>query len=425
MILPLVVLPVGLLVLGFPIFLVLLASCLVALTFYMDIPLTLMHQQMFTSMDSFALMAVPFFIFAGEVMGHGGISKRIINWVMSLIGGVRGGLGLTTVGTCAVFGAISGSGPATVAAVGRLMYKPLREGGYSESFTAGLLVTSGGIATLIPPSVALILYGMSAEQAINLLFIAGFIPGLLLALLMGVYVYISAVRHGLGSTQAFHWQRFLSTTKDGILALLMPVVILGGIYSGVFSPTESAGVASVYAILVTRYVYKSVTWRQIWELAGGAMYLAGQVFIIVAAAAIYSWILTVSGIPAALVEVFNSLNVAPWMGLLIINVFLLFVGALIDPVSAILVLTPLLVPIATHLGIDLIHFGVMMAVNIEIGLFTPPFGVNIFVAQAMFDTPLKTIYRGLVPFLFVNLVTLAIVAYWPDLSLFLVRLSGF
>ncbi|MEZ5649887.1 MAG: TRAP transporter large permease [Burkholderiaceae bacterium] len=413
------------LVFGFPIFLILLTSCIVTLTFYIDVPLSLLHQQMFSSMDSFTLMAVPFFIFAGEVMGQGGISQRIVNWVMSLIGGVRGGLGLTTVGTCSVFGAISGSGPATVAAVGRLMHKPLRDNGYDETFTAGLLVTSGGIAALIPPSVALILYGMSAEQAINLLFIAGFLPGLLLAFLMGLYVYFTAVRRGLGSLQAFHWQRVVAATRDGIWALMMPIIILGGIYTGIFSPTESAGAASVYAVLVTRYVYKSVTWKRIWEIAGDAMYFAGQVFIIVAAAAIYSWILTVSGIPATLVEVFNSLDVSPWMGLLIINIFLLIVGALVDPASAILVLTPLLVPIAQHLGIDLIHFGVIMAVNIEIGLFTPPFGVNIFVAQAMFNTPLKVIYRGLVPFLFVNLIVLTIVTYWPDLSLFLVRLTGF
>ncbi len=420
----LALLPVGLLLLGFPVFLVLLTSCVVALLFYIDIPLVLLHQEMFASVDTFALMAVPFFMFAGELMGHGGISQRIINWVLSLIGGIRGSLGLTTVGTCTVFGAISGSGPATVAAVGRLMYRPLRENGYDESFSAGLLVTSGGIAALIPPSVALILYGASAEQAINLLFLAGVVPGLLLAALMAAYVYAVAARRNFASSQPFHWQEFLRATKDGGWALMMPVIILGGIYTGVFSPTESAGVACVYSIFVTVYVYKKVTWRQVWQIAADSMYLSAQVFIIVAAAGVYTWILTVSGIPATLASAFNALQVEPWLGLLIINVFLLIVGALVDPASAILVLTPLLVPIAQAMGVDLIQFGVIMAVNIQIGLFTPPFGLNIFIAQAMFDIPLKKIYVGLIPFFLVNIVALAIVTYWPDVSLLLVRWFG-
>mgnify|MGYP000867135639 CR=1 FL=1 len=417
-------LPVGLLILGFPIFVVLLSASAVALLLYINVPLALLHQMMLGAIDSFSLMAVPFFLFAGELMGRGGISSRIINWVLSLIGGVRGSLGLTTVGTCTVFGAISGSGPATVAAVGRLMYKPLRENGYDSRFTAGLLVTSGGIATLIPPSVALILYGAAAEQAINLLFIAGLLPGLVLAFAMAVYVYAAAARKGLGRTKGFHWQEFLRASRDGGWALMTPVIILGGIYSGIFSPTESAGVAAVYAIIVTTCIYRSVDLKTLLSIAADSVYLTAQVFIIVAAAGVYSWILTVSGIPAMLAATFNSLQVEPWLGLLIINFFLLIVGALIDPASAILVLTPLLVPIANHFGIDLIHFGVIMAVNIQIGLFTPPFGVNIFVAQAMFGIPLKDIYRGIVPFFFVNIFVLMLVTYWPDLSMVLVRLLG-
>lgn len=424
MIWSLALLPIGLLLLGFPIFLILITSCIVALVWYVDVPLTLLHQEMFASVDTFTLMAVPFFMFAGELMGYGGISKRLINWVLSLIGGVRGSLGLTTVGTCTVFGAISGSAPATVAAVGRLMYKPLRENGYDEKFSAGLLVTSGGIASLIPPSVALILYGASAEQAINILFLAGFLPGLLLAVAMAAYVYAVACRKNYSSAQKFHWQGVVTATKEGAWALMTPVIILGGIYTGVFSPTESAGVACVYAIAVTVFIYKSVTWKQVWEIAANSMYLSAQVFIIVAAAGVYSWILTVSGIPASLVDLFNSMQLEPWVGLLIINVFLLIVGALIDPASAILVLTPLLVPIAVNFDIDLIHLGIIMAVNIQIGLFTPPFGVNIFIAQAMFGIPLKSIYAGLVPFLLVNLFVLGIVTYWPDVSLVMVRLLG-
>lgn len=420
----LTLLPIGLLILGFPIFIVLLSACIVTLAIYMDIPMVLLHQQMLGSINSFSLMAVPFFMFSGELMARGGISSRIITWVLSLIGGLRGSLGLTTVGACTVFGAISGSGPATVAAIGRLMYQPLLDNGYSRSTSAGLVVTSGGIASLIPPSIVLILYGASAQQAITLLFLAGFLPGLLLALLMAVCIYAYAARDGIGNTQPFHWGEFFRASRDRVWALLMPLIILGGIYSGMFSPTESGGVACVYAVIVTVYIYKSTTWRQVWEIAADSMYLTAQVVIIVAAAGVYSWILTVSGIPMALVQAFNALQVEPWLGLLIINGFLLIVGALIDPTSAILVLTPLLVPIAVHMGVDLVHFGIIMAVNIQIGLFTPPFGVNIFIAQAMFDMPLKDIYRGLVPFFLVNIVALLIVTYWPGLSLFLVHLLG-
>lgn len=422
MIWAMVLLPSVLLLLGFPIYVALLAASAAALLLYIDVPLALLHQTMLGSVDSFSLMAVPFFLFAGELMGRGGISQRIVVWVLSLVGGIRGSLGLTTVATCTVFGAISGSGPATVAAVGRLMYRPLRENGYDPRFSSGLLVTSGGIASLIPPSIALILYGASAEQAINLLFIAGLIPGLLLALALGFYVYVVAVRRGLGTTKVFHWSEFAQASRDGLWALLTPVVILGGIYTGVFSPTESAGIAAIYAIFVTMFVYRAVTWKELIRIAADSMYLTAQIFIIIAAAGVYSWILTVSGIPQALVAMFQGLNLDPWVILLIINVMLLIVGALIEPASAILVLTPLLVPIAQHLGVDLIHFGVIMAMNIQIGLFTPPFGVNIFVAQAIFRVPLRDIYIGLMPFFAVNLVVLMLVTYLPDLSLWLVRL---
>lgn len=420
----LAVLPIGLLALGFPIFIVLLSASTVAIVLLLDVPLTLLHQVLLGSIDSFALMAVPFFMFSGELMARGGISSRIIAWVMSIIGGVRGSMGLTTIGASTVFGAISGSGPATVAAIGRLMYQPLREDGYSGPLASGLLVSSGGIATLIPPSIPLILYGASAEQAINLLFIAGLLPGLLLAFLLAAYIYFAAVRGGIGSVQKFHWSTFVTATKSGVWALLSPVIILGGIYSGIFSPTESAGVASVYAAVVTLLIYRTVNLRELFEIATDSIYLTAQIFIIIAAAGVYSWLLTISGIPQVLVDTFNALDISPWVGLLIINAFLLVVGCLIDPASAILVLTPLLVPIVQHLGIDLIQFGVIMTVNLQIGLFTPPFGMNIFVAQASLNIPLKDIYKGLLPFLGVNIIALLIISYWPDISLLLVRLIG-
>jgi len=418
------VVPVGLLLLGFPIFIILLATSLIILLFFMGVPLAAVHQVMFGSVDKFALMAVPFFIFAGELMGIGGISKRIIDWVLSIIGWVRGSLALTTVGTCTIFGAISGSSPATVAAVGRLMYRPLRESGYDEKFSTGLLASSGAIAVVIPPSITMILYGASAEQSVALLFIAGFIPGLLMAALMAAYIYYFAVSRGIRDGQPFDINTFKAASKQGVWALGTPFIILGGIYAGMFSPTEAAGIACVYAIVVTKFIYREVSWRALWDVSVSSMYLTAQVLIIVAGAGVFSWLLTVSGIPQAATAFIQGMEVSPWVILLVINVFLLFVGCLLDPGSAILVLTPLLAPIAASLGVDLIHFGIIMTVNLAIGMFTPPFGLNIFIAQALFKAPLSSIYPGLVPFIFINIIALGLVTYIPELSLFLTRYMG-
>ena len=419
-----VLMPVGLLFLGFPIFIILIATSAVILMFFTPVPWTAVHQVMFGSVDKFALMAVPFFIFAGELMGYGGISKRIIDWVMSIIGGMRGSLPLTTVGTCTIFGAISGSSPATVAAVGRLLYPPLREKGYDEKFSTGLLASSGAIAIVIPPSISMILYGASAEVSVSQLFIAGIFPGLVMALLMAAYIYVYAVSKGIREGSKFDFQTFLQASRQGVLSLGTPFIILGGIYAGVFSPTEAAGAACVYAIVVTKFIYTDLSWRALWDVSVSSMYLTAQVLIIVAGAGVFSWLLTISGIPQAAVQAINELNVQPWQILMVINVFLLIVGCLLDPGSAILVLTPLLAPIAHAIGVDLVHFGVIMTVNLAIGMFTPPFGLNIFVAQALFRAPLSSIYPGLVPFIIINLIALALVTYIPELSLFLLQYMG-
>ena len=414
-------LPVALLLLGMPIFIILLSTSAVVLLLFMHVPLTQVHQVIFGSIDKFALLAVPFFIFAGELMGRGGISARIIDWVMSMIGWMRGSLPLTAVGTCTIFGAISGSSPATVAAVGRLLYPALRKKGYDEKFSTGLLTSSGAIAIVIPPSITMILYGAAAEQSVAALFVAGIIPGLLMALLMGAYIYFHATSRGIRDGEPFKFAEFMRTLKRGAWSLGTPLIILGGIYAGVFSPTEAAGAACVYAILVTKFIHRDVTWRGLWEVSVYSMYLTAQVLIIVAAAGVFSWLLTVSGIPQAASEAIQAMHVGQWAFLLVINILLLIVGCLLDPGSAILVLTPLLAPIAKAVGVDLVHFGVIMTVNLAIGMFTPPFGLNIFVAQALFRTPLSVMYPGLLPFIVINIVALVFVTYVPELSLFLTQ----
>ena len=414
-------LPVLLLVLGFPIFLVLLTTSSIALLFFVDAPMTVLHQVMFGSIDKFALLAVPFFIFAGDLMSRGGVSARLIDWVTSIIGGVRGSLPLTSLGTATIFGSISGSTAATVAAVGTITYKPLREAGYSERFSSGMLTSAGAIANIIPPSIAMILYGFATETSVVQLFAAGIIPGLLLAAMFGVYIYIHAVRAGVREVDKVSFSRFVVATRRGIWALGAPAIILGGIYSGIFSPTEAAGVACVYAIIVTMFIYREVDLPGLIDTAANSAYLTAQVFIIVAAAGVYSWLLTVSGAAQTAVDFIAGLDMPAWAVLLVINIFLLFVGTVLDTVSAILVLTPLLAAIALALGVDPVHFGIIAVVNLTIGTFTPPFGFNIFVAQAVFKTPLSSLYPGLVPFIALAITALMLITYIPALSLWILR----
>ena len=417
----LVVLPLALLVLGLPIFLVLLTTSVVVLLNFLDVPTIIIHQQMFGSIDKFALLAVPFFIFAGEIMGRGGVSKRLLDWVASMIGGMRGSLPLTAVGTATVFGAISGSTAATVAAVGSIMYKPLRDAGYSERFSSGTLTSSGAIANIIPPSIAMILYGFATETSVVQLFAAGIVPGLLLATMFGIYIYIHAARSGIGKVDTVSFARFIAATRQGAWALGAPTIILGGIYSGIFSPTEAAGVACVYAIFVTMVVYRDVSFRELFDVAAKSVYLTAQVFIIVAAAGVYSWLLTVTGAAQAAVDFIGGMEMSTWLVLLVINLFLLLIGAVLDTVSAILVLTPLLADIALALGVHPVHFGLIAVLNLTIGTFTPPFGFNIFVAQAVFRVPLAQLYPGLIPFIALAVAALMIITYVPSMSLWILK----
>lgn len=417
----LALLPVALLVAGFPFFLVLLATVITALAFFANVPATAAHQVMFGALDKYALLAVPFFLFAGDLLGRGGVSIRLVRWVQALIGRVKGSLPFTSLGTAVVFSAISGSTAATVAAVGSLTYKRLRDAGYSEKFSSGLLIAAGAIDNLIPPSIGFILYGIASDTSIVKLFAAGAVPGLVLAAFFSFYIHRHAVQSGDRGGPPFRLQEFAAATKDGIWAIAAPVAVLGGIYLGVFSPTEAAGMACLYAILVSWLVYREATLKDIFDSAARSMYLTSQVFIILACAGVYSWLLTVSGVGPRLIAGIVEMQLPPWAFLLAVNILLLLVGMVLDTVSAILVLTPLLAPIAKAAGIDPVHFGVVVIMNLSIGTFTPPFGLNIFVGQAVFKAPLSSIYPGLVPFILCAVGALMVVTYIPQLSLWILR----
>ena len=417
-------LPLGLLVLGFPFFLVLLSTATIAILLYTSVPPTAVPQIMFGSIGQFALLAVPFFIFAGELMGRGGMARRLVAVVIALFGGIRGSVPITTVGAAALYGSISGSTAATVAALGPLFYPQLRKSGYDEKFSTGVITCAGYLDNIIPPSIAMILYCAASEQSVVKLFAAGVIPGIVLAAIMALYIYFYARWKNLDTGTRFHWPVFVTALKEGAWAIMMPVIVFGGIYGGVFSPTEAAGVACVYAIFVTMVVHREIGWGEFWDVSVNSMYLTAQIFLIVAVAGVFSWLLITNGAATGAVDYIAHLKLSPWMVLLTINVFLLIVGCFIDTASAILVLTPLLLPMAVAVGVDPIHFGIIIVTNLSIGTFTPPFGINIFVAQSIFDVPLRSIYAGVAPFIAVAIVGLMIVTYVPELSLWLVRFIG-
>jgi C4-dicarboxylate transporter DctM subunit len=410
-------LPFVLLLIGFPIFLLLLTTSLVVLLFFFDVPMTVVAQIIFNSLNKYALLAVPFFVFAGNLMSRGGISVRLLRWVTSLIGGFRGNIPLTSLGFAALFGATSGITTAATAAIGTLTYPRMREAGYSESFASALITSEGALDNLIPPSIAMIIYGIATESSIIQLWSAGIGPCILLSTFFGIYIYYHSIKVGITQTGRFSFSEFLLATRDGVWALGAIVVIIGGIYSGIFSPTEAAGVASVYAIIISYFVYREVTLAQIFETVKRSMYLTGLIFIIVAVAGLYSWLLTISGIAQATVDFISNLHAEPWIILLVINAFLLFIGCFLDPASALIMLSPLLAPIAASLGVHPIHFGVIVVMNLTIGTFHPPFGLNIFVTQALFKIPSASLYKGLIPFVTLAVIALMLVTYIPAISM--------
>jgi C4-dicarboxylate transporter DctM subunit len=410
--------PVLGLILGIPIFLILLVTSVIAvLTVSRDIPTDAIQTYMFGSLDNFPLLAVPFFVLAGEIMAQGGIARRIINMVMAIVGGIRGSLAVTTVAASELFGAMSHTAVGTVVAMGRMIYPALKDGGYNERFSVGLIASSGAIAVVIPPSIAMILYAVSAEQSAVQLFTAGILPSLLIGVIDAAFVMTYARLKGVPLGVKAHWETIWKTSKEASWSIGSLAVIFGGIYGGVFTPTEAAGVAVVYSLFVTMVIYREVDLRRCWQILMSSAFLISQILLIVTSAGIYSWLLTTSGIPQQIVASIDALHMSKWELLLILNVGLLIAGSFLEPPAAILILTPLLLPIVRAVGVNPIHFGIIVAVNLSLGMYTPPFGLNLFSSQAIFNAPLSRIYLGVLPFLVLNFAALLIITYVPEISM--------
>ena len=414
-------LPVVLLLIGFPIFLILLVTSIVAVLTVADVPTDAVQTYMFGSLDNFPLLAVPFFVLAGEFMAQGGIARRVIAMVMAMVGGVRGSLAVTTVAASELFGAMSHTAVGTVIAMGRMIYPSLKDGGYNDRFAVGLIASSGAIAVVIPPSIAMILYAVSAEQSAVQLFTAGILPSILIGLIDAGFVMVYARIKGVPLGNRASWDNIWKTTKDASWSIGTLAVIFGGIYGGVFTPTEAAGVAVVYSVFVTMVIYKEVDIARFWKILVDSAFLISQILLIVTSAGIYSWLLTTSGIPQQIVASIDALHMSKWELLLILNIGLLIAGSFLEPPAAILILTPLLLPIVVGVGVNPIHFGIIVAVNLSLGMYTPPFGLNLFSSQAIFNAPLSRIYLGVLPFLLLNFVALLIITYIPEISMVLLH----
>jgi C4-dicarboxylate transporter DctM subunit len=416
-------LPIALLVLGMPIFVVLLAATMVGILHTHVGPLTAIHTAVFGGLDSFPLLAIPLFIFAGEIMARGGIAQRLIEMIFTIIGGIRGSLGIATVGSAAAFGAMSGSSVACVAAIGKLTAPSLEKAGYGRNFALSLITATGVIDVIIPPSIPMIIYAVAAQQSVTMLFLAGIVPGLIIAVALSAYVIARATRLGIPLGPRPSLRAVASAIRKASWSLFAPVLILGGIYGGIFTPTEAAGVACLYAIFVSVVIYRALSFAEVWRIALDAAVLVAQIMILVAAAGAYGWLIATSGFPTMLVNYIAGFGLEAALLLLVINIVLLFVGSVLEPPAAILVLTPLLMPLIAKAHIDPIHFGLVLTVNLAIGMFLPPFGLNLFASHAIFKIPLPTLYRGVLPFVFIYGAVLIILTYVPAITL--VPLSWF
>lgn len=414
-----------LLLIGTPIFVALGGASFLSVAIATSIPPIVFVQRMFAGMDKFSLLAVPFFIFAANIMDAGGMAKRIMNLANTIVGGFKSGLALTTILSCMFFGSMSGSAPATVVAIGSLTFPSLKKANYNLDFAAGLITSTASVALLIPPSITMIVYCTATGTSVGKLFMAGVGAGMLYGLMFMLYsiFYNRKLKINENSIQKLTLRKILWAIKDSFFSLLVPVIIIGGIYGGIFTPTEAAAISVTYSIIVSMFIYKELDFKKLLKCTLESAESTAMVMIMVAGAATLSWVLTVVGIPKYLETSIFTITESKIIILIIFNIIMLIAGMFMDGTSFILILAPLFYPIGLKLGIDPVHLGIIMVINGAIGMFTPPFGINLFVATGVLEISYSKIVKATYPFIIISILTLVLITYIPSISLFLANLT--
>lgn len=407
------------LILGMPVATALLGGSLAALLVNGSVPLQVAAQKLFGSVDSFTLAAIPFFLLAGALMSSGGISRRLTDFANSLLGWLPGGLAIVAVFTCMLFGCLCGSPTATVAAIGSLMAPALEEAGYSRKFSLAILASAGMLGTIIPPSTMMITYSSATGASVGDLFMSGVLPGVILGGMMILYCVYYGVKEKIPRV-GFSLRKLAKTTYHAIGALLMPVIILGGIYSGVFTPTESAAVACAYGLLVGIVFYREIKLRDLFRIISNAASTSGMLMFIVASAGVFGLVMTHEQIPMHAAQAILSISSSKIVFLLLVNILLLIVGCFLEATAAILIIAPILYPAVMAFGISPVHFGIIMVLNLCVGLITPPLGVNLYVAAGLKNEKIETVInRHLIILIFICIINLLLITYFPQISLWL------
>jgi C4-dicarboxylate transporter, DctM subunit len=415
----------GLITLSVPLGISMGLASAAALTYKGGMPLTILAQKMFTGLDSFPLLAVPFFILAGGFMETGGISARLVRLASVLVGHVRGGLAQVVIIGTIFFSGVSGSSAADTAAIGSIMIPSMVKRRYPRPLATAIVAAAGGMGVNIPPCIIMVLYGIAANVSIGYLFAAGFLPGFLSGLALMIMVHFVAKREGLPKEGKASHREMLKAAWEAIPPLLMPVIILGGILTGVFTATESAVIAVVYGAFLSIVVYGELHLRDIPGILVRSAKLTGMVMLVVGMSITFAWIVTVEQVPQMITEWFLGVSRNPWVYLVFVNVLMLIVGMFIDATPAMITFTPILFPIAQKLGIDPVHFGIVMVTNLGVGFVTPPVGSCLYVASAIGETTIDEVFRPLLPFIGVMIAALVLITYWPGMILLIPRILGY